>query len=131
MSNGNRNIELEFINQKNAEIIGGGGVEIGSKNSNIEGSVSLVNYGTIRGTAVAIPNNQSVDAFGVSIVGGDAGGKTINVGIKNFGLIQSQEYGMNFVGNNSKILISEIQNSGTISATESIGNDWDSFGKEC
>ncbi|WDL75831.1 hypothetical protein IP360_04845 [Helicobacter winghamensis] len=131
MSNGNRNIELEFINQKNAEIIGGGGVEIGSKNSNIEGSVSLVNYGTIRGTAVAIPNNQSVDAFWVSIVGGDAGGKTINVGIKNFGLIQSQEYGMNFVGNNSKILISEIQNSGTISATESIGNDWDSFGKEC
>ena len=129
LSNGNRNIELEFINQKNAEIIGGGGVEIGSKNSNIGGSVSLVNYGTIRGTTAAIPDNQSVDAFGVSIVGGDAGGKTINVGIKNFGLIQSQEYGMNFVGNNSKILISEIQNSGTISATATNSNDGIHLGK--
>ncbi|EEO25976.1 hypothetical protein HWAG_00768 [Helicobacter winghamensis ATCC BAA-430] len=44
-------------------------------------------------------------------------------------MIQSQEYGMNFVGNNSKILISEIQNSGTISATATNSNDGIHLGK--
>ncbi|MDD6055226.1 MAG: hypothetical protein PUB96_01585 [Helicobacteraceae bacterium] len=117
-----QNTPIKLNIQNSGEISGGGGIEIGKVSTATQADISINNSGTIAGVG-NFNIDQTVDTYGISIVGANNSQGNIKAEILNSGIITSKEYGINLKGNGSRVQVSKLENSGTISATDANGND--------
>lgn len=111
----NSPITINITNKKDGKIEGSGGIEIGKeKTTATSGTITLKNEGIIKGsdtfTDINGNDNQRVDVYGLRVIDGSMGENGIKVSIENGGTIESGQYGLNFVGENSQITIDKIHN---------------------